>query len=161
MVASRAPAGVGARDADRAASCGRSTSSLVVMAQLFVLLCAIVLLVAITFYARFVFRRFGLITGSPPQFIGPRLRGIRLILFWLAIAFTAVVVVPTVIVAIGQVLGMNDCRAHFSPGDPWGCSPNVRLFFAVAVVVVGLPLGTMWIRFLLTTLARVKLSYDD
>ena len=76
------------------------------MAQLIGFLGAIGFLAAVNFYARYVFRRFGVFSGWPPEFVGPAPRGKRLVLFWLAMAFSFVVLMPAAVVAIAYPLGM-------------------------------------------------------
>jgi hypothetical protein len=129
------------------------------MMQLIGIVGAIVFLVAVNFYARYVFQRFGLTRGNPPEFAMSWPRGKRLVLFWLAIGIT-VIAIPFGIVAVGDALGTIDCSPHFSPGDPSGCSPVARFGFALGVLVLGLPLGAMWVRFLADTLRR-DASHDD
>ena len=128
---------------------GPSTSALVAMLQVIGFLGAIGFFVAVNFYARYVFCRFGVFTGSPPKFFGPAPRGKRLVLFWLAITFTVVVLFPAAICAIAYVLGMFDCGDQYSPSEPLQCSPAGRLSFALGLIVIGLPLAAMWMRFLL------------
>ena len=138
-----------ARGAHGALLGGPSTSPLVAMAQLIGILGAIVFLAAVNFYARYVFRRFGVFSGSPPEFVGPAPRGKRLALFWLAIAFTVVVLMPAAVVAIAYPLRMFDCGDKYLPSEPPQCSPGARLSFALGLIVIGLPLMAMWMRFLL------------
>jgi hypothetical protein len=138
-----------ARGSNRALVRGPSTSPLVAMAQLISLLGGIAFLVAVNFYAQYVFRRFGVFSGWPPEFIGPAPRGKRLVLFWLVMAFSVVVLVPAAIIAIAYPLGMLDCGDRYLPSEPPQCSPGARLSFALGGIVIGLPLMAMWMRFLL------------
>jgi hypothetical protein len=119
------------------------------MAQVIGFLGAICFLVAVNFYARYVFRRFGVFSGSPPEFVGPAPRGKRLVLFWLAIAFTVVVPGPAALFAIAYPLGMFDCGDQYSPSEPPQCLPGARLSFALGLIAIGLPLAALWMRLLL------------
>ena len=122
------------------------------MAQLIGFFGAVAFFVAVTTYGRYVFRRLG-VTAMPWP------RGKRLALLWAAIAFTVVVIVPAVVVAGMYPLGMITCGDQYSPTGPLQCSPGTRLGLAFGVIVVGLPLMALWLRFLVR-IVNGNVSHD-
>jgi hypothetical protein len=118
------------------------------MAQLTALVLVIAFFGAVILYARFVFRRFG--PQSPRRWPSGR----PAILLVLAIALTAIVVVPAIILVIGYVLGASACGAAFSASDPWQCSPTGRLVCLVCILAAGLPLAALCLRFLFRMVMR-------
>jgi hypothetical protein len=141
------------RGSNRALPRGPSTSPLVVMAQLIGFLVAVALFVAVSAYGRYVFRRFGATAVPWP-------RGKRLALLWVAIVFTVIVILPAVMVAVMYPLGMITCSDRYLPTDSLQCSPGARLWLAFAVILVGLPLMALWLRFLVR-LVNGNASHDD
>ena len=116
----------------------------------------VVFLLGIALYARYVFRR---IAGvGAPSMVHPR--GRQLILFWLALVFTVIVIIPAVIVGVGYALGINERPSRFSPGEPWMCSSTAHGSFLLLGIVLGLPLAALWIRVLLRLTTRAS-KHDD
>jgi hypothetical protein len=112
------------------------------MAETISLILAAVLIAGMTSYSRYIFRRLGPVSSMPWP------RGWRLAFFWLALIATVAILIPGVALGVWYVLGMAECPAQLLPGEPWKCSANGRLAIVLGALVVMMPLGGLWLRFL-------------
>lgn len=98
----------------------------------------VLILGVVVAYAVFALRRFG------PA--GPWPRGWRLGLLYLAALF-GVIVFAALSLLLGQIGGFISCSTRFSPVDVWPCSLGGRGFYAASLLITGLPLFALWMRF--------------
>jgi hypothetical protein len=121
------------------------------MAQLVGFIGTAIFWAAVIFYAHYIFRRLG---GAAAKGTSSWPRGWRLAFLGIALVLTVIVLIPAVVVAVGYTFGLTDCSPHFSPSDPWRCSPVGRLLFLLGGIVIGLPLAALWTRLLLRFVSK-------
>jgi hypothetical protein len=119
------------------------------MAQLIGFIGTAIFLAAVIFYAHYILRRLGGADGKAAKGTSSWPSGWRLAFLCIALVLTVIVLIPAVVVTVGYAFGLTDCSPHFSPSDPWRCSPVGRLLFLIGGIVIGLPLAVLWTRLLL------------
>lgn len=74
-------------------------------------------------------------------------RGVRQLVSWIGVALTLPVIIAVFFYA-GEWIGITECRGSMSPDGPWVCSAAGRLTSFVVLMIVFLPPGLRWGKFL-------------